>query len=207
MICIDLGFFWFLVFWILYVLQWNHFLVESIQVLLFEDGTVQLVSAGAPQAFLYLVFGGYKMTLIGLWFFLDIRYLYASSDTVYFGRACAWVHSWCSLLLSVRLSFLLVTPIPNVMLWIDLPFWGFLSFWILYVLYRIDPLVDSVQLMLSDDGTVQLAGVSAPLGLLISCVWWPQLYFGRFVIFSGFVLPISMFRYPLFRASLCVSLL
>jgi hypothetical protein len=126
------------------------------------------MSPSALEALLYLVFGGHKVVLIASWFFLDSYYQYQCSDTFCFERTCAWVHSRRALLVSIGMSFVLVTPIQKVMLWMDLPFWGFMSFWILHVLYRIDPLLESVKFVSSEDGTVQLAGVSAPLGLLIS---------------------------------------
>jgi hypothetical protein len=126
------------------------------------------MSPSALEALLYLVFGGHKVVLIASWFFLDSYYQYQCSDTICLEGVCAWVHSRCALLVSIGMSFVLVTPIQKVMLWMDLPFLGFMSFWILRVLYRIDPLLEYVQFVLSEDGTVQLAGVSAPLGLLIS---------------------------------------
>jgi hypothetical protein len=51
--------------------------------------------------------------------------------------------------------------------------------------------------MLSEDGTVQLAGVIAPLGLLIPCVWWPRGHFDPFMLFSRFIVSISILKYRL----------
>ena len=206
-IAIDLGFSWFTIFYILYILHRSRVLANCIQVLLFEDGTVQLVSVGAPQAFLYLVFGDHKVTLIPLWFFLDLWYWCASSDIDCFScwRACVWVHSWCGLLLSIGMSLVLVGPTQSVEVCIDLAFFGLLSFWILFIMYAIGPLVESIQALSSKEGTVQLAWVLVHLRPLICCIWWSRGYFDRFLIFSGFILSIRMFRCHLFRASLFVS--
>jgi hypothetical protein len=66
-------------------------------------------------------------------------------------------------------------------------------------------LLESVQFVLSEDGTVQLAGVSAPLGLLISYIWSPRGHFDPFMLFSRFIVSLSILRYRLFGARMCVS--
>jgi hypothetical protein len=45
--------------------------------------------------------------------FMDLYYQYQCSDLFYLGRACAWVHSWCLLLLSMRMSCCSVEVHPN----------------------------------------------------------------------------------------------
>ena len=42
----------------------------------------------------------------------------------------------------------------------------------------------------------------APLGLLISYIWWSRGHFDPLVIFPGFLVSISMFRCRLFEAKL-----
>ena len=59
------------------------------------------------------------------------------------------------------MSFVLVRSTQSVEVRIDLPFVGLMSFSILYVMYRIGPLVEYVQALACKDGTVQLADVSA----------------------------------------------
>ena len=103
------------------------------------------MSAGAPQALLYLVFGGHEVILIASWFFLDSYYQYQCSDLIYLEGNCAWVHTRCGLVLSLRMSFVFVRPAQSVEIWIDLQFFGLLSFWILYRLYTSVPLVEYVE--------------------------------------------------------------
>jgi hypothetical protein len=62
-----------------------------------------------------------------------------------------------------------------------------------------------MSVLLFEGGAVQVAGVGAPLGLLAPGIWWPQGHFDRFVIFSEFIISLSMFRHRLLQARPCVS--
>ena len=71
MIVIDLGFSWFTIFYILYILLGNKPLVDYIEGIAFEEGRAGLLSVSGLWSLLHLVFRGPKVILIRLWFFLD----------------------------------------------------------------------------------------------------------------------------------------
>jgi uncharacterized membrane protein len=53
---------------------------------------------------------------------------------------------------------------------------------------------------------VAFVSAGAPLGLLPSCIWCLQGYFGLFMLFSRFIVSLSMFRYRLFGGRVCLGL-
>jgi hypothetical protein len=159
MIVIDLGFSWFMIFWILYILLGNGPLVDYIEGIAFEEDRAGLLSVSGLWSLLHLVFRSPKVILIRLWFFLDSQYWCTSIGIVCLDLECAWVHSRCGLLLSMGTSFVFVRPAQTVMIYIDHGFFLFLSFLILYILCRNYQLVEYIQYMLSEDGTVQLVWV------------------------------------------------
>lgn len=130
--CQDLHgslFFWFTTFWILYLLERNGLLLKYVQApFLIWRRHSAVCERWCTHTLLHPVFGCLKASLILSWFVFDFLHWYQSSDTVCFGGAYVWLHSWCTLLLSMRLSFVSVTLIEKVILRLNLPFLGFWDF-------------------------------------------------------------------------------
>jgi len=197
------------IFWILDLLNTVYITLKSptreIYVSPFVWGrcSAACVSVGVPQTFLYPIFGGHKVILIALWFFLDLCYQYKWSDVICLGRACAWVHSWCGLLLSMRMSLVLVKPAQSVVVCIDLAVFGLLRFWILYVLHWNDLLMECIHALACKDGTVQLGSAGAHSDCLQLVFRDDKMTFIPLFFFPGFKVFTWIFRYRWYEAKLC----
>ena len=186
-IVIDLGFSWFMVFCMLFVLHLKAWLVDYVHAIAFEGGRVQPVSVSAGRIPSCTSSSVATRTLWSLCYFFCISSIDTnvwipfvwgepvSKSIVGVDCCCEW-----------NMSFVSARPAQSVVFCIDLQFFWLLTFWILYVIYRIDPLVESGQALACKHGTVQLVWVLVHLRPLICCIWWSRGYFDRFVIFFGF---------------------
>ena len=142
------------------------------------EGKVQLVSVCAQvRSLLHLVFGHHKITLIHLLFFWDLYDHCRVSHAVCLERDFLGVHSRCPWMLSMtHVIHADRSPYSGVIL-IDLRFFCFMIFWILYILCRNGQLVDCRQAMLFEGGKVYAVCV---------CLCWGAVCTLHFIVTRSF---------------------
>ena len=186
-IVIDLGFSWFIICFMSFSLHLNAWLVDCVQAIAFEEGWVQLLPVLVHTVVLCTSSLVVARSLWSLCYFFcvssidtDVWIPFVWGEPV--SKSIVGVDCCCEW----NMSFVSARPAQSVVFCIDLQFFWLLTFWILYVIYRIDPLVESGQALACKHGTVQLVWVLVHLRPLICCIWWSRGYFDRFVIFFGF---------------------